>query len=100
MTPPNRPPLLPDDYTFVETEPYEKGFADYYRDHILPLVMKYEPQRRIRNKTQYAQMALGLGAGLASSWAILKSAWFAKMMAHSRNGKAGNIIWGCSRLGN
>lgn len=33
-------------YRYKETAPYEKGFAEYYQEHIVPLSQAYEPQRK------------------------------------------------------
>ncbi len=68
--------LLP--YEYHETEEYERGFAEYYQKHIVPLAAKYEPVRRRKRILHFGNIGLALGAGLGGSWMILKSSWFLK----------------------
>lgn len=75
-------------YEYIETESFEKGFAAYYKKHIVPLSQRYEPQRLKNKKLHIYRILFSLLTGSLGSGAILKSAWFLKL--HAR--KKGNIL--------
>ncbi len=77
-------------YRYDEEEEFEKGFAEYYEKHIVPIGKKHEPSRNKRQIIHFFNIIIAGATGLGTSWAIIKSAWFAK--AASNNRKSGNIL--------
>lgn len=75
-------------YKYEETEPYEKGFANYYEQNIVPLAQKFEPIRKKKKIQHIGNITFALLSGLGSSWLIAKSTWFLQ----SRARKKGNIL--------
>ncbi|MEZ5692216.1 MAG: DUF3137 domain-containing protein [Rickettsiales bacterium] len=73
-------------YTFVETEPYEKGFAAYYTEHIVPIAKTYEKNRKNIIKKNRVNALLAVTTGIGSSFAMIKSAWIVKTISKTRKG--------------
>lgn len=75
-------------YEYIETEDFEKGFADYYKHNIVPLALKHEPGRKSKRWINVFNVLLAIALGSISVKAIYTSAWFIKSTAH----KKGNIL--------
>jgi hypothetical protein len=63
--------LLP--YEYIETEPYEKGFAEYYKEHIATLAVKYEPKRQQRKFGDVANIITAIAVGSGGVVLLVKS---------------------------
>lgn len=79
--------LLP--YEYVETEPYENGFAEYYKKHIVPLAEDYNASKAINALKNGFNITIALVIGIAGSLGIAKSG----MLAHARGRKSGLAIF-------
>jgi len=60
-------------YEYTETEPYEKGFSEYYQKHIVPLAAKYEEKRKRNKEKNKLNIILAITSGLAGMWLMAKS---------------------------
>ena len=77
-------------YEYMETESYEKGFAEYYQKYIVPLAIKYE-EKRIKNQIKNRiNIAIAVIAGFAGISFFAKFV-VPKLVVHSSRGK-GNIL--------
>ncbi len=77
-------------YKYIEEEDFEKGFAQHYEEHIVPLAQKHDRKRPQRLLIDYTNIFAALTSGLGTSFFIFKSVWFAKYAQSSR--KAGQIL--------
>lgn len=73
-------------YEYIETEPYEKGFADYYKEHIVPLSLKCEQSRKFKKKQYKFNILLAILTGGIDIVTVIKSAWFIKFASSARKG--------------
>lgn len=78
--------LLP--YEYIETEAYEKGFADYYKSRIVPLAEKYEAKRKTNRIKNRINITLAITTSFAAVVALAKTS----LVAKSTSRKSGRIL--------
>lgn len=66
-------------YEFIETEEYEKGFAEFYKERIVPLAPEHEKYRKKQWFTESFLMVFSIIAGVAISFYVGKSSWFLEL---------------------
>lgn len=77
-------------YRYTEEEDFEKGFAQYYHEHIVPLGEKHNPKRKKRQIFHHMSAVTAVISGFGMSFLMIKSAWFAKLAQGNR--KSGIIL--------
>lgn len=74
-------------YDYDEKEAFEKGFGDYYRDHIVPIGLEHEATRDKQRDLHIYRIGVACLASISGIFLLLMSGFFAKA-----GRKAGDFI--------